>query len=120
MNRLGKVSDIAACIEGCRADCAAKGVPFHADALAAALGIPYEQLARYAAGCETSHNVATLLSGALQECTASVVSFAMERDAKHHPLVMWYLRNRAGFADKGDAAAPSSTAAVTFVGENKI
>ncbi len=119
MNKIGKVSDIAERIAVCRTECAANGVPFHADALAATLGVPYDQLARYAAGEGTSPNVAKLLANALQECTASVVSFSLSSDTKYHPLVMWYLRNRAGFTDKGEAP-PSQGATVTFVGENKI
>ncbi len=119
MNQLGKVAQIAARIDECRRDCAAKGVPFHADALAAALGIPYERLARYAAGDGTSENVAKILASALQECTASVMSFALGTDTKYHNLVMWYLRNRAGFSDKGETAAVGG-GSVTFVGENRI
>lgn len=106
-------------VDACRRGCEAAGIPFHADALAAALGVSYEQLARQAAGEGVSPTVARTLAGALQECTAAVVSFAMGKDAKYHPLIMWYLRNRAGFTDKGETAAPTGTA-VTFVGENKI
>ena len=49
MKQLGSLSQITATIEQCKAKCAAEGSPFHADALAAALGISYETLKDYAA-----------------------------------------------------------------------
>ncbi len=116
MNRLGSLAVIRQKTQECKQRCEAQGVPFHADALAAALGISYETLVRYAAGENTA---ADILSAALQECTASVLSFAMAADAKHHALYMWYLRNRGGFSDKGGAALPGD-GGITFIGEGRI
>lgn len=118
MNRLGSLAQIRAVIDTCRDECKAGDIPFHADALAAALGISYDQLARYADGEGTSANTAALLTAALQECTAAVLSRAMNGDAKQHAFMMWYLRNRGGFSDKGDIVRPDG--GVTFVGEGRI
>ncbi len=120
MNQLGKLKDIEACIAACRVQCEALGAPFHVDALAAALGISYETLMRYASGEGTSANTAALLRAAVQECTASVVACALHADPKAHGLWMFYLRNRAGFADKGDAPKAEATGCVVFVGEERI
>lgn len=118
MNQLGKLKDIEAAVERCRRECAATDTPFHADALAAALGIPYETLVRYAAGRGT---MAGLLKSALQECTASVIAAALRADPKAHGLWMFYLRNRAGFADKGEKTELKTEAGgVVFVGEERI
>ncbi len=118
MNQLGKLKDVEAAVARCRRDCAAADVPFHADALAAALGIPYETLTRYAVGRGT---MAVLLRGALQECTASVIAAALRADPKAHGLWMFYLRNRAGFADKGERPELKTEAGgVVFVGEERI
>lgn len=119
MKRPKNAAAVQAAIDGCRERCVAAGVPFHADALAAALGISYEALTRYAAGEETVPGVAALLAAALQECTASVLTCAMEADPKRHAFYMWYLRNRGGFADKGgEPARPDG--GVTFIGEGRI
>ena len=118
MNKLGKLEDVENKIAVCRARCAAENVPFHADALAAALGIPYETLLRYADG---TGSMAVLLRAAVQECTAAVIACALAADPKSHGLWMFYLRNRAGFIDKGegrDLRADGGT--VTFVGEERI
>ncbi len=117
MKKLGKLSEIKATIDGCRRQCELEGLPFHADALAAALGIPYETVVVYASGKDET---ARLLKAALQECTASVVSHALAADPKSHGLWMFYLRNRAGFADKGEARAVQGEAPVQFVGEERI
>ena len=118
MKKLGTLSEIEAAVERCRQVCAAEQIPFHADALAAQLGISYETLLRYAEGRGT---MATLLRGALQECTASVVAAALTADPKAHALWTFYLRNRAGFADKGERIELRSEAGgVTFVGEERI
>ena len=119
MNRLGSLAAIRKTAKDCKHRCEAQEIPFHADALAAALGISYETLVGYAAGNGTTPTVAAVLSAALQECTASVLSFAMSADAKHHALYMWYLRNRGGFSDKGTAAMPSD-GGITFIGEGRI
>ena len=119
MNRLGSLSHITATVAACREQCEAQGVPFHADALAAALGISYETLTAYAAGRGTSKTVAALLSAAVQDCTASVLDHALRSDAKHHSFYMWYLRNRGGFFDKGGEAPRENTTVVLF-GEDKI
>lgn len=117
MKQLGKLSDITATIETCRQRCDASGSPFHADALAAALGIPYETVVAYAAG---KGETARILKAALQECTASVISHALCADPKSHGLWMFYLRNRAGFADKGETRAVQSEPPVQFVYEERI
>lgn len=118
MKQLGTLSEIKAMIDGCRRRCEADGSPFHADALAAALGIPYETVVIYASG---KGETARLLKAALQECTASVITHALAADPKSHGLWMFYLRNRAGFADKGEARASQMTAEpVRFVGEERI
>ncbi len=120
MNCLGSLSHITETIAVCRKDCAAKGTPFYADALAAALGISYDRLARYAAGENTSKTTAALLAGALQACTASVLEHAMKGDAKQQTFYMWYLRNRGGFSDKGPELPRETGGTVVFVGENRI
>ena len=117
VKRLGTLFDITATIEECRRRCDADGSPFHADALAAALGIPYETVVAYAAG---KGETARLLKAALQDCTASVVSHALAADPKSHGLWMFYLRNRAGFADKGETRAVQAEPPVTFVHEERI
>ena len=118
MKQLGKLADITATIEACRCRCEADGSPFHADALAAALGIPYETVVAYASG---KGETARILNAALQECTASVISHALMADPKSHGLWMFYLRNRAGFADKGEARAGQTvTEPVRFIGEERI
>ena len=119
MNRLGCLSEIERRIADCRERCHQQEVPFNADALAAALGISYETLAGYARGEGTSRRTAELLQSALQECTAEVLACALRGDAKQHGLLMWYLRNRAGFSDKGEETARGA-APVTFVGEGRI
>ncbi len=117
MKQLGKLCEIRAAIDACRARCAAADEPFHADALAAALGIPYETLVQYAVG---RSETARILKAALQECTASVIGYALSADPKSHGLWMFYLRNRAGFMDKGEARASTGEAPVRFVGEERI
>ncbi len=117
MKQMGKLSEIEATIASCRVQCAAEDKPFHADALAASLGIPYETLLRYAAG---RGETARMLKAAVQECTASVIGYALTADPKSHGFWMFYLRNRAGFADKGDTRAPTGEASVRFVGEERI
>jgi hypothetical protein len=120
MNKLGSLAHIAEAVAACREACTERDIPFHADALAAALHIPYGQLVRYAAGEGTSPSTAALLSGALQECTASVLSYAMNGDPKRHGFFMWYLRNRGGFSDKAGDMPPAEGDSVTFVGEGRI
>lgn len=117
MKQLGKLEEIKATIEDCRRKCDADGGPFHADALAAALGIPYETVVAYAAG---KGETARILKAALQDCTASVISHALAADPKSHGLWMFYLRNRAGFADKGETRAAQAEDPVRFVGEERI
>ena len=118
MKQLGTIGEIEAAIGRCRAVCAAADVPFHVDALAAELGISYETLVQYAAERGTA---ARVLRAAVQECTASVIAAALRADPKTHTLGMYYLRNRAGFADKGDKGeSRAETVSVTFVGEERI
>ncbi|MBQ9963578.1 MAG: hypothetical protein IJP14_00460 [Clostridia bacterium] len=117
MKQMGKLCEIKATIDTCRAQCAAANIPFHADALAAALGIPYDTLIRYTVG---RGETARLLKAAVQECTASVIGYALTADPKSHGLWMFYLRNRVGFADKGDVRTPSTESPVRFVGEERI
>ena len=117
VKQLGTISDIKATIDACRRRCEAEGSPFHADALAAALKIPYETVVLYASG---KGETARILKAALQECTASVISHALAADPKSHGLWMFYLRNRAGFADKGEARATHTEEPVRFVGEERI
>lgn len=119
MNRLGSIAHITETVDACRRHCEAQGVPFHTDALAASLGISYETLTAYAAGRGASKTVAALLSAAVQECTASVLEYALRSDAKHHSFYMWYLRNRGGFSDKGGELPKDGTTVVLF-GEEKI
>lgn len=117
VKQLGTLSDIAATINNCRTHCQQTDTPFHADELAAALGIPYDTLLRHASG---RGEMARMLRAALQECTASVISHALCADPKSHGLWMFYLRNRAGFADKGEARASQGEPPVQFVGEERI
>lgn len=120
MNQLGSIAHITETIDTCRRTCRQQGVPFHADALAAALGISYDQLARYAAGEGTSRTVAGLLTAAVQECTADVLDWALKGDQKQHGFYMWYLRNRAGFSDKGPEIPRDGGGTVMFFGESRI
>lgn len=99
-----------------RAACREADEPFHADALAAALGISYDELVA-AANDESRPAVAARLRAVIQECTASVVAEALRADPKAHGLWMFYLRNRVGFAD---GRAASAGQAVTFIGEDRI
>ena len=115
MKQMGRLSDIRERIDVCRARCEALGVPFHADALAAMLGVSYDRLLRFA---DERGNTAALIRAALQECTASVLSHAMQSDPKHHALYMWYLRNRGGFSDKATEGVMHG--GVVFVGEGRI
>lgn len=122
MNQLGSVGEIERVIAQFRERCQREALIFHADALAAALGISYEQLTAYAAGVGTSKRVAALFNSALQECTAAVLNVALAADPKTHSFWMFYLRNRAGFADKGeprDGKAPT-VPPVVFVGEERV
>ncbi len=113
--------ETAAVIAACRTACVQRDEPFHADALAAALGVSYEKLIALAEGNGVARRTAALLRGALQECTASVVAAALSSDPKTHNLWMFYLRNRAGFADKGERGELKFEAGtVTFVGEERI
>lgn len=116
MNRLGKLCEIEASIAACRVECAKQDVPFHADAVAAALGISYDTLLRYANG---RGELARLLGATLQECTAAVIGAALSADPKTHGFWMFYLRNRAGFSDKGDTRTVLAEP-VKFVGEERI
>ncbi len=113
------IGEIRAVVDACKRDCAAKGVPFHADALAAALGISYETLARYAAGKGSAAGEAAVLTAALQDCTAAVLTDALDADPKSHAFYMWYLRNRGGFSDKA-GEMPRGESGVTFIGEGRI
>ena len=115
MKRMGSLPQIERRIADGRAACAALGVPFHADALAAALGIPYDTLKQYAS---ENGNTAALLRAALQECTAAVLSHAMVSDPKHHAFYMWYLRNRGSFSDKEPIGG--GMGGVMFIGEGRI
>lgn len=117
MKQLGKLGEIQTTIDDCRRRCEAENAPFHADALAAALGIPYETVVAYASG---KGETARILKAALQECTASVISHALAADPKSHGLWMFYLRNRAGFADKGETRTVQSAEPVRFVNEERI
>lgn len=118
MKQLGKLADIASRVDACRKACLEQDMPFHADALAAALGISYDTMLQYAKG---GGEVARLLSAALQDCTASVIGYALTADPKSHPLWMFYLRNRAGFADKGEnRPSTADLLPVQFVGEERI
>lgn len=117
MKQLGKLGEIQTTIADCRRRCEAENAPFHADALAAALGIPYETVVAYASG---KGETARILKAALQECTASVISHALAADPKSHGLWMFYLRNRAGFADKGETRTVQATEPVRFVSEERI
>ncbi len=117
MKQLGSLAEIEQRIAQCRAACEQQNTPFHADALAAALGISYETLASYAG---SKGRVGVLLKAALQECTASVISYALNADPKSHSMWMFYLRNRAGFSEKGERIEPIAGGGVQFVGEEKI
>lgn len=117
MKQIGTLSEIKTTIDECRRQCELENAPFHADALAAALGIPYETVVAYASG---KGETARILKAALQECTASVISHALAADPKSHGLWMFYLRNRAGFADKGETRALQTEEPVRFVGEERI
>ena len=105
-------------IERCRAACAARSEPFHADALAAALGVSYETMLSAADG---DGAIAVRLRAAIQECTAAVVAAALAAEPKSHGLWMFYLRNRAGFVDKGESTTVrTEVGGVTFIGEERI
>ena len=118
MKQLGTLQEIEATVRECRERCHAAEMPFHADALAAALGISYDTLLQYAAG---RGQLAALLKAALQECTADVVAAALSADPKAQSMWVFYLCNRAAFAEKGEKAdVVSSAVNVTFVGEDKI
>ncbi len=117
MKQLGTLRDITQRIEQSRAACAAAGEPFHADALAATLGVSYDTLVRYAAGKGV---LAKTLQAAIQECHASVIGYALRADPKSHSFWMFYLRNRVGFSEKGEARASVPEAPVAFVGEERI
>ena len=119
MKRFAGVAQVSDTIEEAKNRFAAQGVPFHADALAAALNVSYDTLVAAARGEGVTPKMAATLTAALQECTASVVSCAMAADAKHHALYMWYLRNRGGFSDKGSVPLPAD-GGVTFIGEGRI
>ena len=119
MSRLGTAEEVREVIADAKRRYEAQGLPFHADALAAALNVSYDTLVELASGNGVSAKTATVLSAALQDCTASVLSFAMAADAKHHALYMWYLRNRGGFSDKGGAVLHGD-GGVTFIGEGRI
>ena len=119
MSRFTSPARLGEAIRVCREQCRAQDIPFFADALAAALHLSYDRLMQYAAGEGVSARVAEELSAALQECTASVLAYALRADPKQHGLYMWYLRNRAGFSDKG-GDPPRGTGGVTFVGEERI
>ena len=116
MKRIGNYREVQHAIEQCRAACEAAATPFHADALAAALGLPYDTLLQYATG---KGRVAHTLRAALQTCTASVIGYALKADPKSHAFWMFYLRNRVGFSDKGEMRTVGE-APVQFVGEEKI
>lgn len=103
-------------IETCKASCAATGRVLCVDALAAALGMTCEEL--FTASSRATE-VGALLSAAIQECTAETVAAALSADPKAHPLWMFYLRNRAAFADKPEAKGDSGVS-ITFVGEERI
>ncbi len=121
MTQPKRVKDIQPVINACRSACALRGEPFHADALAAALGVSYETLVAMAEGRHTPATVAAVLTAALQECTAAVVAAALAADPKAHALWTFYLRNRAGFADKSDRRDTRTEACgVVFVGEERI
>lgn len=119
MSRLGNTAEVKAVIAEAKHRYEKTGLPFHADALAAALNVSYDGLLDLAQGKGTSAKMATVLSAALQDCTANVLSFAMASDPKHHALYMWYLRNRGGFSDKGGALLHGD-GGVTFIGEGRI
>lgn len=117
MKKMGSLTAIKEAIDRCRAECQNQNTPFHADALAATLGITYETLVAYAEG---KGSVGVLLKGALQECTASVISYALNADPKSHSMWMFYLRNRAGFSEKGERPENIAGGGVQFVGEERI
>jgi hypothetical protein len=118
MKQLGTLQEIEKIVQECRERCHTAEMPFHADALAAALGISYDTLLQYAAG---RGQLAALLKAALQECTADVVAAALGADPKAQSMWVFYLRNRADFVEKGEKPElPSSAVSVTFVGEEKI
>lgn len=103
-------------IRACKRVCAEKGEPFHADALAAALGVSYTELCRLADG---RGRVPKALRAAIQECTASVIGAALAADPKSHGLWMFYLRNRAAFSDKADKRE-QGVPPVVFTGEDGV
>lgn len=115
MNKRKTIAETAAQIEACRDRCTRQGVPFHADALASALGVSYTTLTRWAVGDGAPVRLAELLTGTLQECTASVVEHAMSADPKQQGWYMWYLRNRAGFSDKAGDQPAEPQPTLTFI-----
>ena len=117
MKELGTYAEITEAIARCKAQCEINSEPFHADALAASLGISYDTLCAYAGG---NGKLAATLRAALQECTASVIGTALSADPKSHSLWMFYLRNRAGFLDKGDKRESVSDTPVVFVGGEDV
>lgn len=118
---LWRIGEAEAMIEACREGCRERGEPFHADALAAALGVSYETLAALVSGSEACPEaLRAVLTAAMQECTASVIAAALAADPRSHGLWTFYLRNRAGFAEKGERPVGHSEPGVVFVGEERI
>lgn len=110
-----KPSEVRRAIAACRDACAQTGRVMCVDALAAALEMTCEELFAQA---DRRTEVGALLVAAIQECTAETVAAALSADPKTHPLWMFYLRNRASFADKPERA--DSGVSITFVGEERI
>lgn len=114
-----EASRLAAAQAAAREACRAAGEPFHVDALAAALGVSFEEL--MAAATDERHPVrAARLRAAMQECTASVVGEALRADPKSHGLWMFYLRSRGGLSEERAESLGSAAGGVTFVGEERI
>lgn len=107
--------EINRAVRACRRACAESGRVMCVDALAAALGMSCDEL--FALARERTEE-GRMLAAAVQECTAETVAAALAADPKSHPLWMFYLRNRAAFADKPEARADGVS--ITFVGEEKL
>ncbi len=103
-----------------------KKVPLTAERLAAALDMDIALFRLIVDGQYTEQNVApselaakvSLIQHAFAEATASVMEHAMGRGSSAN-MHMLYLKENAGYGEKGDAPLPA-VAPVIFVGEEDI
>ncbi len=117
---------IKAAIEAATAYAAEKKVPLTAERLAAALDMDIALFRSVVEGRYTETGVTpsalaakvSLIQHAFAEATASVMEHAMGRGSSAN-MHMLYLKENAGYGEKGDAPLPT-VAPVIFVGEEDI